>query len=395
MHERLHQLDEARACAEESLSLAPKQPVLQYLLALIDRRADKAGDAQIRLEKLVATKGIPSQVRADSYYQLASLHDKAGHYVEAFAMLSKAKERLDLNSSTYRYDAEKIKKVSLRTVRSLTSEQCQRWSTPERAFAPLGGGLALLTSHPRSGTTLLEQVLDAHPGLISADEIQVLVEVVYIPLCRDSPDDTPVPEILDAASFDNLQKKRQEYYTAMEGALREPIGTRMLLDKNPALTGLLPVVARVLPEMKIVFALRDPRDVVLSCYMQQLPLNPVSVRYLTIQDTANEYASTMRTWLKLRDMIRNPRLEVKYEETVADLPGQARRVLEFLGLPWEEAVLDYRQRTQHKHVHSPTYEAVTKPIYTSSIGRWKDYAEQLQPCLETLQPFVEAFGYDQ
>jgi hypothetical protein len=133
----------------------------------------------------------------------------------------------------------------------------------------------------------------------------------------------------------------------------------------------------------------------LSCYMQQLPLNPVSVHYLTLQETAFEYASTMRAWLKVRDMMKNPWLEVRYEETVADLPGQARRVLDFLGLSWDEAVLDYRQRTRHKHVHSPTYEAVTKPVYTSSIGRWRNYAEQLQPCLEILQPFIAAFGYDQ
>jgi hypothetical protein len=76
------------------------------------------------------------------------------------------------------------------------------------------------------------------------------------------------------------------------------------------------------------------------------------------------------------------------------LQSQARRVLEFLELPWDDAVLDYRRRVQEKHVHSPTYEAVTKPLYTSSIGRWRNYESQLEPCLSTLQPYVEAFGYE-
>jgi hypothetical protein len=62
-------------------------------------------------------------------------------------------------------------------------------------------------------------------------------------------------------------------------------------------------------------------------------------------------------------------------------------------LPWDDAVLEYRSRAERKHVHSPTYEAVTKPVYSSSIGRWKNYAEQLAPHQDVLRPFVEAFGY--
>jgi hypothetical protein len=168
----------------------------------------------------------------------------------------------------------------------------------------------------------------------------------------------------------------------------------MLLDKNPELTMLLPLVARVFPEMKILFALRDPRDVVISCFMQRLPLNAVSVHYLTLEGTANKYAATMRAWLKIRPLLKNPVIEVRYEDTVSDIERQARAVLGFLGLPWDDAVLEYHHRARKKHVHSPTYEAVTKPIYSSSIGRWRHYAAKLEPCMPTLQPFVEAFGYD-
>jgi sulfotransferase family protein len=145
--------------------------------------------------------------------------------------------------------------------------------------------------------------------------------------------------------------------------------------------------------MKIVFALRDPRDVVLSCFMQRLPLNAVSVHYLTLEGTAKKYATTMNAWLKIRGMLRNPWIEVRYEDTVADLERQARTVLEFLELPWDDSVLEYHRRAQTKHVHSPTYEAVTKPVYSSSIGRWRNYAAQFEPYLKILQPFVEAFGY--
>jgi hypothetical protein len=75
------------------------------------------------------------------------------------------------------------------------------------------------------------------------------------------------------------------------------------------------------------------------------------------------------------------------------LEVQARKVLDFLGQPWDDRVLAYHHRAQRKHVHSPTYEAVTKPVYTSSIGRWQNYAAQLEPRMEILRPFIDAFGY--
>jgi len=219
-------------------------------------------------------------------------------------------------------------------------------------------------------------------------------EMVYGPLGRKANTTDPVPEALDRMPVADLNEARQVYWSSMEGALRGPIGSRLLIDKNPELTMLLPLVARVFPEMKVLFALRDPRDVVISCFSQQLPLNPVSVHYLTLEDTAKKYAKMMQAWLKLRTIIRNPWIEVRYEDMVADLEGQARRVLEFVDLPWDDRVLEYHRRAQKKHVHSPTYEAVTKPVYSSSVGRWRNYVKQLEPYQEILRPFIEAFGYD-
>jgi tetratricopeptide (TPR) repeat protein len=393
MYERLHRLDEARTCTEEALVLAPDQHVLRYFLAVVDRRAGQIESAQARLEQLIEAREASFGVIADAWYQLASIHDSAGRFSQAYNSLQHAKKIFSAAAGPMRYDAADVADVNRRTYASVAAEHFARWDERATHFRPLGRGLTLLCSHPRSGTTLLEQVLDSHPEIVSADELEVMSELVYVPLCHGSPTTVPVPAILDAAPQEQVEEARRRYWDAMQGALREPIADRILLDKNPALTGLLPLIGCVFPEMKIIFALRDPRDVVLSCYMQQLPMNPVSVHYLALADTAKNYAATMRLWLKLRAMIRNPWIEVRYEDTVADLERQARRVLEFLGLPWDGRVLDYHKRAQQKHIHSPTYEAVTRPLYTSSIGRWKSYEEQLAPCLEILRPYVEAFGY--
>ena len=151
---------------------------------------------------------------------------------------------------------------------------------------------------------------------------------------------------------------------------------------------------RLFPEVKLLLALRDPRDVVLSCFMQFLPLNTNSVCYLTLERAADRYAHDLGVWRKLRDILPPCWLEIRYEDTVTSLEREARRALEFLDLPWDERVLAYRERLRGKAVSSPTYEAVSQPLYTSSIGRWQHYEKHFAPLQARLRPFVEAFGYE-
>ena len=115
-----------------------------------------------------------------------------------------------------------------------------------------------------------------------------------------------------------IESLRRRYFLAMEYLLGEPIGGRMHLDKNPAYNLTIPLVLRMFPETRLIIALRDPRDVVLSCYLRYLPLNSVSVEFLDVQRTAEKYANDMSAWLKFREMIDSPWCEVRYEDTVAD-----------------------------------------------------------------------------
>jgi tetratricopeptide (TPR) repeat protein len=393
MHERLHNLPAARRSAEEAVSLAPGVHYARYILANIERRVGNSAAAEATWNELTQDDGAPRNVSADSHYQLAAICDKAGNFDDAFAHLTQAKRILGNMAARYSDEAWAIARQSGKTIAMLTQDHCDRWSAVHGLTA-FNGRIALLASHPRSGTTLLEQVLDSHPGAISADELQIMADMVFAPLGQKARSPDPIPQVLDRATVDDLNEVRKAYWSSMEGALQQQVNGRVLIDKNPELTLLLPLVARVFPEMKVIFALRDPRDVVISCFSQRLPLNPVSVNYLTLEDTVKKYVRMMHAWLKLRGMIRNPWIEVRYEDMVADLESQARRVLEFLGLPWDDCVLEYHRRAQTKHVHSPTYEAVTKPVYSTSVGRWRNYEKHLAPYQELLRPFVEAFGYE-
>ena len=251
----------------------------------------------------------------------------------------------------------------------------------------------MLTSHPRSGTTLVEQVLDGHDELTSADEFDVFSEWIQAPIFRRFPPDTPLLAVLAQVPAAVRRQARATYWQQTEAIFDEPIGERMLLDKNPGMTISLPVVHWAFPETKLLIALRDPRDVVLSCFMQKLPLTPISANWLDMGNTAEYYARAMRTWLVVRELTPSPWLEFRYEDVVGDLAGNARRILDFLGLAWDEHVLQFHEHARAKLVRSPTYADVTEPIYRESVGRWQHYARHLEPVLGRLAPFVTEFGY--
>ena len=240
---------------------------------------------------------------------------------------------------------------------------------------------------------MLEQVLDSHSCLISSDEREAFARDIFPAMWMTPMTPEPTREAFDAIPQSRLAALRDRYWAHMEAALNEPIGERVHLDKNPTLTVVLPGFLRLLPEAKLLIALRDPRDVVVSCFMQYLPLNPNSVYFLTLERAAKRYVNDMTMWLKLRERIASPWIEVRYESTVVDLEREARRALDFLDLPWEAGVLNYRDRLSRKAVTSPTYEAVSQPLYTRAIGRWKNYQKFLEPCLPILQPVIDAFGY--
>ena len=190
------------------------------------------------------------------------------------------------------------------------------------------------------------------------------------------------------------QQARATYWERTEAIFNEPIGSRLLLDKNPAMTLILPVINWAFPEAKMLIALRDPRDILLSCFMQRLQPNSISVNWLTLSAAANFYTHSMQMWLAVRKHTLGSWLEFRYEDVVADLEREARRVLEFLDLPWDDRVLKFYEHAREKLVRSPTYQDVTRPVYSASIGKWQNYAKYFEPELDKLKPFITEFGYD-
>ena len=164
--------------------------------------------------------------------------------------------------------------------------------------------LTLLCGHPRSGTTLLEQVLDSHPGIISAEETIVFEDNALPPLTHAYPMDAPLCPCSNQLPFRSCSGRGGNISISRKNSSNEGIGDRMLLDKNPALNPRIPAIARIFPEARFLVAIRDPRDVCLSCFMQPLPVNPVSAAYLDLEGTAAQYASVMGFWKAVQPLMK-------------------------------------------------------------------------------------------
>jgi Sulfotransferase family len=171
------------------------------------------------------------------------------------------------------------------------------------------------------------------------------------------------------------------------------LGGRTPVDKMPLNTIDVGLIHRLFPRARILLALRHPCDVVLSGFMQAMKPNAAMVLFDSLASTARFYAQVMGLWLQYREVLPLSVLTVRYEDLVADLPGETRRILEFLDLPWDDAVLGYAEHARTRAIATPSYHQVVQPIYWRSVGRWRNYADAFENVLPVLQPFVDAFGY--
>ncbi|MGH8023846.1 MAG: sulfotransferase family protein, partial [Limisphaerales bacterium] len=240
---------------------------------------------------------------------------------------------------------------------------------------------------------LMERILAAHPKIRAFDEPEAFSQEVLNVLCPPQASRGLTVSDLGALSAARTAELRARYFKSLLREAPGNNGAELLLDKNPSPTNSVPLWLRLFPELKVIIALRDPRDVVLSCYFQNLPLNPATANFLSVERTAKHYADLMDVWLRCRDLGGFDWIEMRYDEVVASPEREGRRVTEFLGLQWHPQQANRDELAGATILHSPTYFEAVKPIYNRSVERWQNYASGLAPARERLAPYCRAFGY--
>jgi tetratricopeptide (TPR) repeat protein len=394
IYERSRQLDKAVEMVERVLRLEKGNDNALFMRARIHLQQGEMEAAEKLLRPIA--DDTRSAAHPVAWHELGVILDQQGRYDEAMAAFVKSKELVgrDILDSARAMAQLKARQIGIKQMtQTLSEKMLHRWRQDGQTLLQPPRKMALLCGHARSGTTLLEYVLDSHPQIVSAEETAVFSNHTSPVLERNHSSPPPVLPLLDAMSPRVMRHLRINYFRGMESFLRQPIGSRLLIDKNPALTDDIPVFLRLFPECKFIVALRDPRDVCLSCFTQHVEIVPDTACWLTLEGGVNNYVVMMSLWRALKPHLQDSAIEVRYEDMVEDLPSNARRVLNFLGLPWDEKVVRFHEHASSTIVRSPTYVDVTKPLYKRAVGRWRNYQKYFEPHLEKLDPFLRAFGY--
>ena len=382
----------ARTHAESALKHSPANALARMALASADLQSGNLTDAAARLSQLGADPGLTSLNRSIVLGLIGDLKDAENRPAEAFAAYQAGnKELKTLNVG--RFEAagkDNALAHAQRLARWFEAADPQPWreAPPQRPRAADPKAHVFLVGFPRSGTTLLENVLAAHPEVISLEEKDCLAAALKTYLESDVG-----LERLARISPGEAVRQRDSYWSAVRSFGVEPRG-RVFIDKMPLSSVALPLIAKLFPNALVLFARRDPRDVVLSCFRRRFGMNASMYQLLTLQGAAAYYDAVMRLSELYRELLPLPLHEVRYESLVEDFEGTARAACDFLGLDWDAQMADFAARAPMRGISTPSAAQVARGLNREGQGSWRRYREQMAPVLPLLEPWVKRFGYE-
>lgn len=312
----------------------------------------------------------------------ATLLDRLGRTDAAFDAYARANELMIGAPSEPLKRAEELRKKLEAEIALLSPEWRDSWT--DIAIDDARPDPVFLVGFPRSGTTLLDTFLMGHKDTVVMEE-QPPLNIVDDLLGGSA----ALPQL----SASQVQDARDRYFE--EVAKIQPLDHgKMLVDKSPLFLYRLPLIRRLFPKAKIILALRHPCDVVLSCFMSNFRPNPAMANFLRLEDAAQFYDLTFTHWQKSRALFEPQVHEIRYESLVEDVAAEVRPLIEWLGLEWDENLLDHTATAKSRGlITTASYSQVTEPIYKRASGRWLRYRDHLDPIIAPLSGWADHLGY--
>lgn len=388
IHEHAGRLDDAAAALERAMQVDPNDAAALLELARLRRRQGMLDEALALLGR-AAARPLPARLAQQHRFEAGIALDRAGRHAEAFRAYQEG-NRLMASSIRRRGIDPQAFERSCRALEAWLQDGAP--GAAPQADDPAedrGADLCFLVGFQRSGTTLLETMLDAHPAIASIDERPTLEQAIHA--LRASP--RGYPQALAMLDRDELVRLRRLYREEVARHL-EGREAALVVDKLPMRFMHAGLIHRLFPAARILFALRHPCDVVLSNFMQDFAPNEFSIHLDTVENCAAMYARSMGLWRLLEYTLPLRLQYTRYEALVADPEAEMASLCAFLGIEPVAAMFDAAARTGGRApVRTPSYHQVAEPVYQRSAGRWLNYRAQMAPCLERLRPFAEHFGY--
>ena len=404
LQETMNRLDDAAETLGEIKARFPNSKASAVIEGRLLRRRGNPDEARRVLESL----GMPPATSPQYIplnFELGQVCDLSNDCDAAFAAFTRAKTAMAEMPEARRFDKHQYINTIARIRKDFTPEIAEKITA---ASAPKGdAALVFLVGFPRSGTTLLDQILSSHPRICVAEEAPVMNQLT-MHLIRKFGGTPPaagtsgagVPDWLVnnpcypaclAEVTDGDAAELRDIFWAGHRAMPAPDG--IFVDKLPLNLRHAALIHRVFPEAKFILALRHPCDSVLSAWMQQFKLNPAMMPFLDLDSSARLYDEAFSLWDKYTTMLPLKTHAIRYEDVVADFRPSIAALLEFLGVPWDDRVLDYDKTAQARNIATPSYHQVTQKLYTRASGRWLRYRKHLTQIIPVLETHAKKHGY--
>lgn len=364
-------LEDAGCCFEGSIKAAPDFIEPHFNLSSLKTYCEDDPHLLYLERNLDKAANMPAQARIRYWFALGKAREDVGRYAEAFAAYAEGNR---LQHELLPCDEARADELLARVQAVFTRDFFEaRKDVKGCDKAPI-----FIVGMPRSGTTLLEQILSSHPAVHGAGELLDMNEVIASAAGHSG---QRFPDFVPSLAPDDFMQLGKAY---AERVWKLAPDAQRITDKMPANFFYIGMIRLMLPNAKILHAMRDPMDSCFSCY-SRLFNDSMEFAYDlgTLGRYYVRYIKLMQHWHSV--LPAGTILDLRYEDMVADTEGQARRILDYLELPWDDNCLAFHQNK--RHVKTASVAQVRKPIYKTSVARWQRFATHLAPLLEIVQDY--------
>jgi tetratricopeptide (TPR) repeat protein len=358
------QIEAAAQQVDQLLAAGKRTPRLAVTFARLSGPLKREAEALALIKELQQNLGAYAvRERAALHFATANLLDRMGRYDEAFQEAAKGN-----GLRGPRYNPALVERLVDSSLAYFTPQKLAKLPR-----ATHGSQLPVfIVGMPRSGTSLIEQILASHPQAFGGGESERVYFLWDAAVRRLASPEAPLADALDRMTVTDANELAADYLETIR-AIR-PSAARFT-EKTPWNSLHLGLIALLLPRARVIHCRRDPMDTGLSCFMTDFAHgNNFSFDLASIAHFQKQTDRLMAHWKSVLDL---PILEVDYERVVKDLEGQTRRLLEFVGLPWDERCVRFHENP--RAVTTASQAQVRRPIYASSVGRWRHYVKWLEP----------------
>jgi len=373
MAETLMQLGDNRG-AMEILEPAVQgdriDPDAGIALCRVYPRLDRCADALRLISRLLEHEGLPSSVRTSLLYARGESLHKLGRFDEAFTAYGEANDAVGV-----RHDRVAHAREIDRVIEAWTPGAIAALVRPTRK----SDRFVFIVGMPRSGTSLVEQIVASHRSVFGAGELRHIGDIVS-QFRGDTGGVAGALTDLSRLTGQNLNNAAGHYQERIKAL--SP-GADRVTDKMPNNYLALGLISALFPDCKIIHCVRDPRDTCLSCYFNHFRGVRNTFAY-GLEDLGSYFADYWRLMNHWKATLETPIFDAVYEDIVDDQEAQSRRLIEFLGLEWDERCLEFHKTKRTTKTLSA--DQVNRPIYRTSKARWRAYARHLDPLTALLPP---------